>query len=441
MNVGASGAGELTVSGGTVQVGGTLKTWNGGQLTINSGTVTVGLLVNNAGATFSHTGGTLTVDGGSLDQGGGAHQIVGSSATAIVQLTNGANFSPASLTLGGATAGDNGSLFVSGSTLTIGGGAGSLLDGGDGTSQLYLNGTVTLNLDDITVDTIFVASTSDATYHQTQAGRVVTADTLRIGNSRWQGTYRHGDGSAVISGETFVGIRGRSSDPGALIIEGGTFDTSELTVGRYSSVTLSDGLLRAGTIAPERVGFGTFDFLGGELSVDDMQMDLLQQNGTLAAGDSPGTTILQAYAINSGTLEVEIDWDGATAPVGGIDFDLYTADSVDLDGDDPNDLNQDGLGASTLEVVLLPGTAANLEEGDSFEFLTFTPGNAGGTTGVFDVLSLPALGDDLHLVVSYNFGAGNATLTVVPEPSAFALAALGMVVACGGARRRRKQRG
>lgn len=195
------------------------------------------------------------------------------------------------------------------------------------------------------------------------------------------------------------------------------------------TVTLQGGTIQADTLDISAVG-ATFNMTGGRLTAATVLGDLTQKGGTLAAGNSPGTMDLAGYALNDGILEVEIDWNGTGTPTAGTDFDLYTANFVDLNGDES--------GTSILDVLLLSSTAANLEVGDSFEFLTFTPGNGGGTSDLFDQLQLPSLSGSRAFLVTYDFTAGNATLNVVtPEPSGITLATLFLLGLLGFGRRER----
>ena len=122
---------------------------------------------------------------------------------------------------------------------------------------------------------------------------------------------------------------------------------------------------------------------GGRLSANTVDFDLVVMGGTLAPGDSPGTTTINGNYEQqaAGTLEIEIG--GTTA---GSEFDMLAiTGSTTL--------------AGTLDVSLfdLGGGLFSPSAGDTFEILTA----AGGLAGAFDTLNLPALPGDLLWFVNY----------------------------------------
>ncbi len=147
-----------------------------------------------------------------------------------------------------------------------------------------------------------------------------------------------------------------------------------------SRYTLTDGTLNAGNI--EVRGSSAFNFNGGRLAVDNFTGNLVNNGGTLAPGNSPGTTQVNGNYTQAvdGTFEVEI---GGLQQGSEYDW-LNITDAATL--------------AGTLDVGLidLGSGPFTLGEGDVFDILS-----AESITGEFDVLTLAALDEGLKWDVSY----------------------------------------
>ncbi|MEM6258404.1 MAG: autotransporter-associated beta strand repeat-containing protein [Planctomycetota bacterium] len=306
-------------------------------------------------------------EGGGLSISGGAQVGI----TGTIDLSGGGG--------AGVAGADGGDFNVAGGTLTIGGGALIDLSGGENTIGSEPNGNAgVLSL----------------------TGGTTTIESAAI--------VRGSSGSA--SNVTDVSLVGARVDVagGDLFVQN---DVLALTDGAVLS--LSAGSINALQV---RIEDGSLNFTGGKLATRQVNGDLLQQGGTLAAGDSPGLTIVTgSYGHAAGDLEVEL---GGTTP--GRDFDLYQINGdVDLTG-------------GSLDVVLIDPFVPVIDS--EFVFLT-----VGGTlTGTFDGLGQGARVGNLggvNLFIDYTAGDGNdIALTTVPEPTSLALLGLGGLLI---ARRRR----
>jgi len=479
--------GSVSDGGGTstINVNGTASLAVGGIMSVD--TVNVGRDNGNTGslavaANFILTGtelnvgrdggdGTLDVDGtfdvsigtlnigrrtGSTNSTVGTLDLGGSSASASITTTNtyigvassDTPHQPAqgTLILGSGT----NNVVEAGNELRIGDSPGAGQTGSP--SRVELNGTTTIDTPLMyvgrrkSVATMEFGTSGGTLNLQRLGGRMPD---LRIGyNDTNTGTHATGhlDGTGGTINAMVTNLvlgqrtRGSSSGSGAgtLTLDGGTFDVTTVTMGLLSgsgngtatgTINLNGGTLIAGTIL-NGGGTANFNFDGGTLQVDNFNFNLVQDGGILAPGTSPGTTTVSgAYTLNDGTVQIEIDWDGTGTPTAGTHFDQLIADTVDLNGG--------GTGTTTLDIDLLGGTAANLEAGDSFPIITFNAGN-GGNADPFTSEDLPALGGNLAFDVQYDFAGGNVTLTVVPEPSAALLAAIGLTGLLSFGRRRRR---
>jgi T5SS/PEP-CTERM-associated repeat protein len=202
------------------------------------------------------------------------------------------------------------------------------------------------------------------TFMSATIGTVATARISGTG-SRWEQTGEFHVGGARDLNSALVDL-----GPATLDIEAGgeVAATGAVNVMQRGTINLQNGRLESPIIRHDRGG--QFNFTGGTLVVGNFYGNLLQQGGTLAAGDSPGlTTIHGSYTLETGaTLEIEIA--GAGQP--GVAYDRYEVSGfADLRG--------------TLDVKLLDGFVPAL--GDSFAFLT---GHAGFSSG-FAATNLPTL--------------------------------------------------
>lgn len=180
-------------------------------------------------------------------------------------------------------------------------------------------------------------------------------------------------------------------------------DDTALTAG--AELNLFDGSVKATTID---LTDGSINFTGGELTVDQFNGDLLQQGGTLAAGNSPGITNIDGnYELAGGQLKVEFL--GSITP--GTDFDQYNVTgNVDLTG---GSLQVDQL------APFLPSSNFQMI------FMTIDGTRTGTFTGLAQWDQVGAY-SGFDLFIDYTAGDGNdIALTSVPEPTSLALLGMG----------------
>ena len=215
--------------------------------------------------------------------------------------------------------------------------------------------------------------------------------------------------------------RMRIWETGSLLIDGGHLTAGELYVAPGSNFSMTDGSINVDYLSADQ-----FAIDGGVLSVDEMEAYTLtegllftQNDGVLAPGDSPGSTIIDGnYILNGGSIELELG--GLLA---GTEFDfISTTGDFTING-------------GTLDVSLIDGfTLAN---GNDFLFFNID----GSRTGFFDGLgqnSSVGVFDGHRLSIDYFAGDGNDVAlyaTAIPEPSS--AATITLVLALGTLQRRR----
>ena len=241
---------------------------------------------------------------------------------------------------------------------------------------------------------------------------------LGMGSSVSEGTFHMTGGATTVTGSVLGGI-GSST----VKVEGGALNVTGTV--EVDSLTLSGaGTLSAGAVT---VASGaTFDFAGGTLSVDTFNGDLLQSGGTLAPGNSPGTTIINGdYTLGTGgTLEIDIE--GLTA---GSQYDqLVVSGDVSLAGE--------------LSVLLDAGYSPTYN--DLF-WIVNNMGESTTTSGMFDGIdqgeAFPLGGRSFFVYYGANYetqafyGGNDVLLTTIPEPSTLVML-LGLLGLIGFRRRR-----
>jgi hypothetical protein len=264
---------------------------------------------------------------------------------------------------------------------------------------------------------------SSGIFNQSGGEHTVTND-LYLGQWTGAGTYNLSAGSLSTSNE-FIGNES-ASGTGTFNQSGGAHTVSNtMTIvaktGGTSVYNLQGGTLDASTIQVNTGG--VFNFNGGKLIVENFIGSLVNAGGTLAPGDSPGTTMITGdyTQMLDGIFEVEIggllqgteyDWldVGGTATLGGtLDVSLFD------------------IGTGLFEPSL----------GDSFDILT-----ADTIEGEFDILTLALLGDGLKWDLNYildDSGTDFVRLSVsqVPIPAAVWLFGSGLIGLLGIARRKK----
>jgi T5SS/PEP-CTERM-associated repeat protein/autotransporter-associated beta strand protein len=388
--VGSSGTGTLTVNGGFVTNGYTKLGYNAGSsgtATVMSGTLTTSnfVIVGERGE------GALVVDGGLVANGDATlGWQPGSVGTATI---TGGTWA----TSGNLTVGDNGigTLTMLGGRVSV---AGTLSKGafgriklsGDATLQIGTGGTGgVLNVPTLTNNGTLVFNRSDASTFGgviSGTGAVVKqgAGTLTYaGANSYSGVTMISGGTLALSGSGSIGTGGLNLGTTA---NPGTFDLAALVSGTYFLSATGD-LAGVGTLAGD----------GKTLAV----------LGSFLPGNSPGAvTVGTGFTLDlsqSGTSAFQI-----TSP-------LYTPGTFDL---------VNGAGSVILGGILgldfSGGTYANGT--DVLQIFT----NAGGRLGDFTSVVATGLGDGQYAT----FNPVTGSISVVPEPSTYAMALAGL--ACGG---------
>jgi autotransporter family porin len=371
----SGGYGSVTVSSGTLSMNRYVTVGRSGTGRLN---VTGGLLMNLSGTIGAAAGGlgTAEVSGGTWSNGGDL--VVGAAGTGTLTMTGGL------VTVGGVLSkGSAGTINLnSGGTLQIGAGStGGVLN----VSSLVNNGTLIFNRSD--ASTYSGDLSGSGAVAKQGAGQLTLA-----GANSYSGLTTISGGTLALSGAGSIGTGGlnlgTTGSPGVLDLLG-------LTAGSYS-------LPSSAALA----GVGTLSGNGKSLAV----------LGSFLPGNSPGTvTVDSGFTLDlsqSGTSVFEI-----TDPA-------FTAGSYDL---------VSGSGSvvfgGVLSLVFSGGTYA-----DGFNVDQIFA-NTGGRSGSFSAVNATGLGAGQ----SATFNPTTGTISVVPEPSTYAIALAGL--ACGGSVVFRRRRG
>lgn len=400
LRVGNSGNGILNVLGGYVSNGagsigfaagssGTATVWSGtwansGELRVGesgNGTLIVnGGYVSNTNSTLAFQGGsvgTATVSSGTWANSGSLS--VGNSGNGTLTMNGGLVIVAGALTKNAASTIN----LNAGGTLQVGvGSTGGLLLGGTG--SLVNNGTLIFNRSDFSTHSGVLSGTGAVA--KQGAGQLTLA-----GANSYSGLTTISAGTIALSGAGSIGTGGLNLGTAG---SPGVFDLSALTAGSYS-------LPATGNLA----GVGTISGSGKSLAV----------LGSLAPGNSAGTitigTGLSLDLSNSGSSVFEITSPAFTAGT----FDLVSGDGSVVFG---GILNLDFSGGSYAD-----GT-------DVLQIFAAT----GGRSGNFSAVNATGLAAGQ----SATFNPATGTISVVPEPSTYAMLLGGL--ASGGSlifRRRR----
>lgn len=169
-----------------------------------------------------------------------------------------------------------------------------------------------------------------------------------------------------------------------------------LKVWDSGQVKLAGGILDVGTLDFSAVG-ARFEMSGGTLAVDQFQGDLIQTDGVLSPGDSPGLTFIDGDYIQSSPASVLFEIEGLNR---GVDYDaLNVAGIADLNG----------------EILIELGNGFSAAAGDTFDLIDAT--SITGTAS-FD-FSGAALSNGLVWDTSSFVSNGSVTIvSAVPEPAA-----------------------
>lgn len=244
----------------------------------------------------------------------------------------------------------------------------------------------------------------------------VTANSVVVGDGRISpddvegiglGTLQIG-GTAQLEADTIVLGNGTTVSEGTIDFSGGTITAN----------SIDDG-----------VGTAVFDWIGGTLHVGTFGFDLVQNGGTLAPGNSVGTTLVEGdYTLNAGELSLELNGSAGAGAAGGHDQ-LAVQGDVHLLG-----------GGLELLLGFDPATTGGLGS-----FLLVDNRGSNPIDGTFvgleqgSVIELAYGGQTYEAILNYRGGDGNdIVLGAVPEPSGLLLLCLGAIACLIGTRSRRR---
>lgn len=415
--VGYSGNGTFTETGGTNTVTGSgelivgFNSGSTGTYNQNGGTNTINYLFlgNNSGSN-----GTYNLNAGSLTVAG--YEKIGNAGTGIFNQNGGTNTLSGDLHIGDASyTGSSGTYNLNAGTLSVGGNIAPINSPSSGGQSI---GTLTIGNGTLTVGggngVINVGNLVLGSITASNVNFMLSAAGLYQGTNKVAGTLTAGNITIGRDGTATFTQNGASVATGTI--------TLAANAGSSGTYNLNGGTLRAANITVN--SGGTFNFNGGTLSVGQFTGNLSNLGGTLAPGNSPGTTNITGNynQSNAGAFAVQI---GGTGP-GEFDA-LHVSGTATLDG--------------TLNVSLfdLGSGLFTPHQGDSFDILT-----ADVLNGQFSSLSLAALGDGLTWQISYLTDAIGTTdvvrLTAVPLPAAYWLFSSGLLGLIGAATKRAHKR-
>ncbi len=431
--VGVSGTGTLNLNGGLVTVGGTLSRGTAGSINLNSGgTLQIGVgsaggvllggtgsLANN-GALVFHRSDASTYSG--IISGTGSIQNAGTGTTTLTGQTS---------FVGGlvATAG----RLIVGSTASVNGFSttGSLAAGSGATLELKSKGLAYVNgMSTLTGGTIRAANGISLGAGANVVGTGVISGDVSAASGSWieadAGKLTVGNASSYVGfdsdGRLYTNANevelldrnmsvlgpltqlGDGSAGGTLRAANGMLlEQGKNLVGRgtvYGNFVNQGDVYGDGSTAGEEIVFAAGSTVSGIGSFENVIFD-----GTYSPGNSPAITNLSGGQFSSSSsLLMEL---GGTQP--GTQYDRVVDSGVLT------------LLGGALNVVLYNGFVPSF--GDSFEILQY-----GQLSGDFGAVNYPALSGGLSW--QRTTSATAMTITVVPEPSTYAMALAGL--ACGG---------
>jgi autotransporter-associated beta strand protein len=343
-----------------------------GTLQIGSGSTTgsiAGNVVNYSSLIFNRSdastySGIISGTGAVSKQGAGTLTLSGNNS-----YTGGTNLSAGVLAVGGTSALGTGPLALNGGTLRAASGGGSVATAVslnanttiDGSDALTIGGNVTLN----GFNTLTFNNPAQTTISG-QIGESSTSILIKLGNGELQ-------------------LTGANSYTGGTLVQSGTVRINNTTGSAFGAgaVTVASGATLTGS---------------GIIS------GAVQMNGTWAPGNSPGLVTVNSNVGLNGSLDMELGGVLRATPSSGG---AGTYDAINVLG---------GLTIrGTLNVVLSNDFVPSF--GDSFDILQY-----GQLSGDFGTVNYPALSGGLSW--ERTTSATAMTITVVPEPSTYAISAI-----------------
>lgn len=268
-------AGNLTVSGGTVNLGASERLANGSSLVISSGTLGLGA--------FDETVGSFTISGGTL---GGTGTLTSGSGYALEGGTVSANLGAGTTTATTGTTALNGTLAgpltVSGGTVNLG--ASNRLS--DSSAVAITSGSLGLGSFDDTVSSFSISGGS-----LTGTGTLTSTSGYTLSGGTVSGNLGTGTATASTGSTSLAGTLA-----GDLTLNGGTVTLASADrLGNGSAVSISSGSLDIGTFNDT---VGSFTLTGGSLA------------------GSTGILTAATYALQGGTVNARLGGGAVTVSTG-----------------------------------------------------------------------------------------------------------------------------
>jgi T5SS/PEP-CTERM-associated repeat protein/autotransporter-associated beta strand protein len=400
--------------------------------------VSTNLVVGNSGA------GSLGVSSGS-QVNANANVVIGNNAGSTGQIT--LEGSDTTLTTGGniyiGNVGNGHLYLLDGATVTAGAGDGDIVLGhlgGSGILNIGYDGDDTtlggiINVNSITTETgtglliLGTDSAADSPYFLTKDGTPSGAGVAIHGNTAvaqeggfniLKATSTYTGGTTIYSGTLYVGDAG-ALGTGAVTIHGGS-------LGVLAGITFSNPLtLNSGA---RLTGNGTF---GSPITVGS--------GVHLAPGNSPGTLTFNSglTLADGGFLDFEVQ---AATDVAGSGYDTVVVTGGALD------LSAVSAGGFTLKLISLnalgdPGNVSDFDFTNSYSWTVFSTDGITGFDANKFTLDLGGFTNDLSIGNFVVAQSGNNVLlnfSAVPEPSTWALLALGLATGTFAHWRRSRRR-
>lgn len=355
----------------------------------------------------------------------GANLTVGRAGEGKLNIRDGATTTNNIVRIGDTSTGsgeaivsDTGSRWNVGNTLYVGYSgeasleikSGGIIDSKDTFVGYNTNGSGEVAIDGATshwdTSSLFIGNTGSGSLSISNGALVTSFFSLVAGNGGTGTVTIQGESSRIEALNIYAGRGGAGTitqNSGIVSIKGGELFIAQFSggTGTYNldggTLDLAGGNIVAGD------GTATLNFTGGTLKgASSINFGIDQLGGTLAPGNSPGTTTIQGNYTQAAAAALEIEIFGTTA---GTEYDqLFVQGDADL--------------AGTIEIVL---DGYNPTFGDNFDILDVT-GSLTDTGYTFD-FSQATLNGSLSWDTSTFATTG--TIGVVPEPSSLALLAIG----------------